>query len=118
MTQPNSSPRDAFRAAILSTDAPVAKRMKVKGVDVEIRNMSLKQRRSIETAAKGDGTLANVLAVIACTFIPETDTPMFEAADQEALLGRPSGGFVDELAAEIAGLVEGEKKKAGDSAKN
>lgn len=122
MTQPNenasSSPRDAFRTALLSSDVPVAKRLTVKGTEVEIRNMTLKQRRRVEKESKGDGTVANVLAVIECTFIPGTDTLMFEAQDQESLMSRFSGGFVDVLALEIGMLVDAEKKKATESAKN
>lgn len=107
-----------MRTKFLTSKPVLAKTVIIDGEKLELRNPTLKQRRSLERDSKGDGTLYNVLAVIACTYIPETDTPVFEAADQEALLAKESGGLVDVLAKEIAALIEAEKMKAETAAKN
>ena len=47
----------------------------------------------------------NVTAVLLCVRDPETNAPVFNAADEEALLNLPAGGLVDVLGSAVLSLM-------------
>lgn len=72
------------------------------GQTVEVRVMSVKERRDMLAAANDDegnhdAAAFEAAAVIACTYDPETGRRVFEETDKEALTELPSN-VLDELA--------------------
>ena len=118
MTEKSSSPRDAMRTKLLAQGPVRSKRITVDGVEVEIRIPTVKARRAFTEQSKGDPEKFNVLAVIACTFIPETDTRVFEPQDEGALLEQETGGKLDVLSHVLGVMLGDSRKEAEAAAKN
>lgn len=58
-----------------------------------------------------DSGLFQVLAVVYCTYDPESETKVFELGDIENLLDQPVGGFIDQLASPALKLVNTDGSK-------
>ena len=84
-------------------------------IQVGLRSPSLAQAESF---ALGDGAAQSrsmVKVVIACTFDPETNKPLFTDADEDLLLGAPaSGGWIGSVVETMGELMQ----EARDGAKN
>lgn len=89
---------------------------------VEVREPSIAARGAILKASKAasgktddiDIAALQLEAVVACTFVPGTQQPVFEAGDRQALLNQPPGGYFDELAAVALRLMNVESEKAAE----
>ena len=114
------SVRDAIRKATLGTTAKFkSEKVKFNGVEVEIRQPSVKGRkelfhRCMDEAGRVDTMEFLTWGVIYNTYVPGTDELVFEDSDYDALVSRPSGGFLDkfgEVAARLMNEEEDSEKK-------
>lgn len=113
--------RDALRASTLGTQQTRASEL-VKlpgGQSVEVRQPTVKQRAAILRAAGitdekslSDLGALQVTAVIKCSYVPGTQTLVFDASDKDALLECPAGGYVDQLAGVALRLMNVEAEAA------
>ena len=113
--------RDQIRAATIGEKSEFkSKIVKYNGIEVEIRQPSVKSRKEIMTKAMTDtGTIdfAEFLtfAVLYNTYVPDTEELVFEDTDYDGLMAKPTGGFMDQFGADAAELMNVED---GDGAKN
>lgn len=111
--------RDQIRAATLGKKTQFkSKEFDYDGIKVEFRQPNLKDRQMLINKAKskdGDFDFVEFLvwSVISNTYVPGTDERVFEAADYDSMVGKPTGSFVDKFGAEIAEIMNVE-----DDAKN
>ncbi len=116
--QSSTSPRDALRAEVLQSKARRCEAFTLpSGKTLELRNLTLKQRRAVERDSKGDPTIALVLTVIEGTYVPGTDAQVWERQDQEALLAKECGDLVDKLFHRLAVMQSSESGDAEVAAK-
>ena len=103
--------RDAIRKATLGSQSEFKKEVvKWNGVEVELRQPSVKQRQELFKRCVGDGGKIDslefmTLGVIACTYVPGTDEKVFDDTDYDGIMARPAGGFLDKFGAQIAELT-------------
>ncbi len=103
--------RDEIRAATIGAKKHFrTKIIQFNGVDVEIRQPTLRERRTLQEKClddKGNVDLFEFLlwAVIVNTYVPGTKEKVFDDADYEALLSEPIGGFVDRYSDSISDLM-------------
>ena len=111
--------RNLIRTATLGTGADRASTiMPINGQDVEVRQPTVGQRSRILTAAGGgttgeikDFSKLQIAAIMHCCYVPNTEEHIFEKADEATLMNMPSGGWVDELAAEAVRLMNTEAEQ-------
>ncbi|AHX01190.1 hypothetical protein M316_0125 [Nitrincola phage 1M3-16] len=109
--------RDKIRSATVGKQAKFrSKIFNYEGVDVEFRQPSIKAKKILIERSKGkDGEfdMVNFLvwAVIANTYVPETNELVFDDTDYDVLVEQPTGSFVDKFGAEIAELMNEEDSK-------
>jgi len=115
------SNRDDIRKALLSGKSEFkSKSVTVCGIDVEVRQPSVKSRRDLmKRATNEDGVIDTgeflVWSVIFNTFVPDSKELVFEPADYDALVEKPVGGFMDgiaEVAAEMMNVDSDLKAEA------
>lgn len=120
-----SSNREALRASALKTRQPRKAVVEFEGQTYEVRAPTVKQRSEIleragvldeKKAKKTDTGRMQVVAVVSCTFDPESGERVFENADIEALLEDPAGGIVDALSVPAIAFLNASNDK--DAAKN
>lgn len=113
----STSPKEAIRAKLFAAKPRSSVRVTYDGTEFELRNPTLSERRSFAKESGGDGTTYNLLACIACTFIPGTDERVFSPHDKEALLQCETGGMVDVLSVHLAKLMQTASVEAEEAAK-
>lgn len=101
--------RDLLRKATLGTAVQFkSETITINDQEFEVKQPSLKERRAIQQKCiiMGEEGIESidiselmVWSVIRCTFVPGTDVHVFDPEDYEALINRPTGGFMDELSA-------------------
>ena len=99
---------DQIRAATVGSAKQFRReKVTVNGVEIEVRQPSIRERARILKASKaqtGDQEKIDlgelfVTAAIACCYDPGTSQKVFTDADRESLMEQPSGSFVDDLGA-------------------
>lgn len=85
---------------------------------VEVREPGIKLRGALYKAAgvtadaeSFDMAQLQVEAVVALTFVPDTNIKVFDEKDKPQLLAQPSGGFVDDLFEVIQPLMNAAKEE-------
>lgn len=115
MTEPTSPLRakflryNPFRSRIVEVQIPVQEGEEPITLSVKIQQPSVAERQSIFADAKvsknGEVTTNNArtgaLAILQCVRDPDTNAPVFEAADLDSILASPAGGWVDFLSAKV-----------------
>jgi|SRR6056297_941726 len=111
--------RNKIRSNTLGKTSKFASKLMMIGdVEVEIRQPSVgtrsilmkKSRDTKSSEINADVSAADVLdsidygkmqvlSVIYCTFVPNTDERVFDEQDYKALINQPAGGFVDDISA-------------------
>jgi len=97
---------DTLRGRILSASDISREEMTIAewdGVTIRVHCMTAAQRADMAKSVGRDTGIASVRALIACTSDPTTGLPLFEPADQDALL-KKHGGVVDRILAVIMRL--------------
>jgi hypothetical protein len=102
--------RDELRAAALASEPDEFELVEHNGKKIEVRPPSMAQQRYFARASKEkkpgekgdveqDGFKFLILAMIGCSYVPGTETKVFESADMEALLAKRMGrnGLVTKL---------------------
>jgi hypothetical protein len=120
-----SSNRSSIRDGLLSTKVEFkSKIVTVNGVEVEVRQPSVKSRRDLMKRATDGGSvdlaLFMVWGVIFNTYVPATNELVFDEMDFDALMEKPVGGFIDQLseaASEMMNVDEDLENKAKNSSK-
>lgn len=115
--------RDSIRKALLGSKSEFKKEVvKFNGVKVEIRQPSMKARRDImkrATNEKGVDVLEFIVwSVIENTYVENTEEKVFESADYDALMEKPTGGFIDkfgEVASKLMNIDEDIEAEAKNS---
>lgn len=104
--------RDELRAATLGAASVRATRVvEWNGKQYEVRSPSLAQSRKLANLAKQAGSddfKAMVHGIIQTVYIPGTDTQVFDARDEEALLARGMRDFVGAFAKALRELGQEE----------
>lgn len=105
----SSEARNKIRAATVGAPKQFKKELiTYNGVEIEIRQPSLKVRKSIGERATQNNHVDLleflVWAVIECTFVPGTDEKVFEIADYEGLISQPTDSFMDEIGEKAASM--------------
>lgn len=99
----DKSIRDQIRAATIGAKSEFKTELvDWNGVEVEIRQPTHKSRKELFNKCKDkdgnlDATEFLVWSVIRNTYIPKTNETVFEAADYDALVEKPAGGFLDKF---------------------
>jgi len=96
------------RAAFLEKRAPESVDVVHQGVTVEVRQPTIAARSWVfeggnlgtgdDGEVKVDMAALSARSIIACTFMPGTDTALFTGSDESSLKGQVVGGGVDKLA--------------------
>lgn len=115
--------RDELRGKIFSNIKKRFRRKKVEfaGVELEIRQPSVKDMLNLRNANEGGDDLqaAMVTMIVNHCYIPDTDERVFEEADREQLLSMPfDKGFADinNAIAEMTGVdIEGSAKNSEET---
>ena len=109
--------RDQIRSATIGEKSEFkSKIVKYNGVEVEIRQPSVKSRKDIMAKAMTDNGTVDfaeflTFAVLFNTYVPDTNELVFEDTDYDALMAKPTGGFLDKFgsdAAELMNVEDGE----------
>ena len=103
--------RDELRKSILNQKAQDRLVELSTGQKVLLKAPSLKSRGQIIKFADGDKAdmaMAQIQAVIACCFDPETKEQLFDQSDVEVLLNMPSNSVIDELSKAASELLNPE----------
>jgi len=120
--------RNKIRSNTLGKTSKFASKLMMIGdVEVEIRQPSVgtrsilmkKSRDTKSSEINADVSAADVLdsidygkmqvlSVIYCTFVPNTDERVFDEQDYKALINQPAGGFVDDISAIAMELMNAE----------
>lgn len=112
-----NSPRDEVRAELAQSKPRKSETITLpSGTKLDLRNLTLAQRRSVERDSKGDPTLALVFTVIEGTYVHGTDTQLWERADQAMLLGKECGDIVDRIFSRLMFMQAEERTKAEEAA--
>jgi hypothetical protein len=114
------STRKEIRDALMGAKSEFKKEVvKFNGVEVEIRQPTVKSRKEIMERATKNGEISTfeflVWAVIESTFVKGTDEKVFEYEDYDSLVSKPVGGFMDkfgEIASNLMNVEEDVGKKA------
>ena len=93
-----------------------SKNVEVEGVEVEVRQPSMKRRRDMQKSATDDNgefdsTKFLVYAVIYFTFYPGTNDLVFSPDDFDKLMEQPAGGWVDQIGEQASELINSEQGK-------
>jgi hypothetical protein len=88
----------------------------VEGIEVEVRNPTLAQRREISSMSGDDGVKLEIAAAIMCSYVPGTNNRIFDPADMDALLGTETGGFAWLLAKAALELMKASVTTAKEAA--
>ena len=106
--------RDDLRAKTLG-DSPKFRHkiIEYKGERYEMRQPTVRARSEIIRRAMygNDGNAVDMLAamvwaVIFNTYVPGTDTQVFADTDYDALMAKPTGGFIDTFGEVATGLMD------------
>jgi hypothetical protein len=99
-----------FRSEIVTVD----------GEEVEVRQLSVRDRLDVYNRSTKNGTLDplqfQIWAVIATVYVPGTKERLFEDADYDSLIDQPTGSFVDKLSEAAVNMLSVEAKPTNDSA--
>jgi len=99
-----------FRTEIVTVD----------GEDIEVRQLSVRDRLDVYNRSTKDGVLDplqfQIWSVIATCFVPGTKERLFEDADYDSLMDQPTGSFVDKLSEAAVEMLNVESKPTKDSA--
>lgn len=127
--------RNDTRSKVLGGAADAKKiLLTINGAEVEVRQPSMASRARIMRAGTPDAVLGKkrkkgapvrneildvqIEAVIACTFVPGTNQPVFDAADRKTFMELPSGSWADKLfeaAMELINVDVEEAEKNSDA---
>ena len=103
------STRNQVRSALLSKSEFRKEVVEYNGIKVEIRQPSVKGRQKILRDATVDGTIDSMefltRSVIENTYMVGTDERVFEDADYDVLVNKPTGGFLDKFGEKCAELM-------------
>lgn len=106
-----SSIRDDLRAATLGAKAEFKKEIvSFGGVELELRQPSVKQRKDLFKRCMDENGRVEAMeyltwGVLYCTFVPGTNERVYDDTDYDALMEKPSGGFLDKFGAIIGALM-------------
>ena len=87
-----TSSRDAIRAAVFSSANFSREKIKMFGMEVEIRQPSVKEVIDLADAEANRERLTNL--IINHTYVPGTEEKVFEKADFDSVLNMPSGDWM------------------------
>jgi len=103
-------------------------KVEVRQPSVKTRSILMKKSRGVKSSKIEVGEVSaedvlqsidygkmQVLAVIYCTFVPDTEERIFTESDYEALINQPAGGFVDDISTVAMDLMN---TKPEEDAKN
>jgi hypothetical protein len=103
--------RDTIRSKTVGAPKHFKKNVvKVEDVEVEVRQMSVKDRLDIfNKASNGEGGVDplkfQLWSVIYSCYVPGTNERIYEEYDYDSLVSVPTGSFVDILASEATKLM-------------
>ena len=112
--------RDQIRAATLGEKAEFRNEVvDYNGIKVELRQPTVKARKQImDKAVKDNGNIDILMfmtwGVIYNTYVPDTNDLVFEDADFDAMMEKPTGGFLDKFGAKISELLNIEEDQGND----
>lgn len=107
--------RDNLRSAILSSGASFKKEIvEYNGSKYEVRQPSRGGRSDLFEKCKGEngelkGFELTIWATIYNTYVPGTNTKVFEDEDYAALNSLPAGGILDKLGIVATGLLNADE---------
>jgi len=119
--QATKSLRDKIRSATVGA-ASQFKREEVKfgGIEVEIRQPSVKVRRELYSKCSDDSGKIDILdfmtwGVIYNTYVPGTNEHVFDSSDYDAMVEKPAGGFLDQFGEVVSRLMNVEDVEGKNS---
>lgn len=99
-----------FRSKIVTVD----------GEDIEVRQLSVRDRLDVYNRSTKNGVLDplqfQIWSIIATCYVPDTREKLFDDADYDSLMEQPTGGFVDQLSEAAIDMLNAEAKPTNDSA--
>lgn len=107
--------RDNIRSKTIGAPKHFKKNIvKIDDVEVEVRQMSVKDRLEIfSKSSNGEGGVDalrfQLWSVIYSCYVPGTNEKVYEEHDYDQLVSNPTGSFVDILAGEVTKLMGNEE---------
>jgi hypothetical protein len=117
----NQSAKDKIRAATVGSKRQFRSEVAiVNGVEIELRQPSIRVRKEIVALSKNEDGQVEMLeflqrALIECAYVPGTDERIFDETDYDTINEHPTGGWVDKLTDKLLVLVN---IRADEIAKN
>jgi hypothetical protein len=114
------STRDKLRAKTVGSPKTFRSiNVTVDGEEIEVRQLSVKQRINIFNKATKNGEVNplefQIWSVIYTCYVPGTPERVFDETDFDGLAEQPTGSFLDELSAAAMKMINIEERPTNDS---